>query len=70
MDTKSEGELVIDEGPQLQLTETPSPTGIVEVRVGIGESDDNMLDYEPEEEGKISNCKLINKRLQPENDHR
>ena len=54
MDTKSDGELVIDEGPQLQITETPSPKEVVEVRVEIGESDDNMLDYEPEEEGKSS----------------
>ena len=55
MDSKSDGKLVIDEGPQLQLTETPSPNEVVEVRVEIGESDDNMLDYEPEEEGKFSN---------------
>ena len=60
MDSRSEGELVIDEGPSLQLTETPSPKEVVEVSVRIGNIDENMLDYEPEEEGKISNCKLIN----------
>ena len=52
MDSRSEGELVIDEGPSLQLTETPSPETLVDVRVEIGEVDDNVLDYEPEEEGK------------------
>ena len=52
MDSKSDGELVIDECPSLQLTETPSPKEVVEVRVEIGEVDDNLLDFEPEEEGK------------------
>ena len=55
MDSRSEGELVIDEGPMLQLTETPSPETLVEVSVEIGEVGDNVLDYEPEEEGESTN---------------
>ena len=55
MDSRSEGELVIDEGPMLQLTETPSPETLVKVSVEIGEVGDNVLDYEPEEEGKSTN---------------
>ena len=56
-------ELVIDEGPSLQLTETPSPEKLVEVRVNIREVDDNVLDYEPEEDststGKYSGATRI-----------
>ena len=51
MDSRSKGELIIDEGPSLQFTETPSPEKLVKVRVNIGEFEDNVLDYEPEEEG-------------------
>ena len=56
MDSRSEGELVIDEGPSLQLTKRPSPETLVEVRVDIGGVDETVLNYEPEEEeGKSTN---------------